>query len=216
MATIFKITKNCSGFLSLFPNGDIPENISQLIKDREWDKARQIVPSEVNKLNHIKKGDINEALVNSGELVNHMDQALKYFSKEHDIIIISGAQKIQSFLERYGVLNVIDKIYGVPSKITDDAKILIDSRPNEWGGSCSITERDFCKEQILKYHIKSTHDYVGDGLNDFCAAQSLGAKDIVCARQGKKLESVLEKESISAKVVIWDDGLDLLDKLKIY
>ena len=61
--------------------------------------------------------------------------------------------------------------------------------------------------------------YVGDGPNDVCPALILNANDLVCPRQGLKMESLLQQYCIQAQIVSWKDGTDILKyiwKLKWY
>lgn len=52
--------------------------------------------------------------------------------------------------------------------------------------------------------------YVGDGPNDVCPALILNANDLVCPRQGLKMESLLQQYCIQAQIVSWKDGTDIL------
>ena len=100
---------------------------------------------------------------------------------------------------------------------------MIKSYPENWIGPCPVTGRKLCKENALKDFIAQKNNqydemaYVGDGSNDFCAARTLGIKDIICPRQGYTLDKMLQEEIefISAHITPWKDGLDLVEKLSL-
>ncbi len=58
--------------------------------------------------------------------------------------------------------------------------------------------------------------YIGDGGNDFCPATMLSAGDAVFARSGYPLHKKLlsQKSEVSAEVVAWDSGFDILEWLR--
>ena len=220
--TIFKLMKPVVGLIELYPNGQPPEHVAKLMSEFAWDKLKFIVPPEISAMPNITKDIIWQALANCGEFVEGMDEVIKHFAQDHDIIIVSGTLNVnvEAFLEKFDLLQHITKIYGIPSEVTEDGKFFVNQRPNEWGDSCEITKRSFCKESILKYHLSQMNHqyeqivYFGDGSNDFCVARSLGTKDIVFPREGFKLVSMLEKEPISAQVIPWTNGKDVLNKIK--
>ena len=219
--TIFKLKKPVVGLIELYPNGQPPEHVAKLISERAWDKLKFIVPPEISAMPNITKDIIWQALANCGEFVEGIDEVIKHYAQDHDIIIVSGTLNVnvEAFLEKYDLLKHITKIYGIPSEVIEDGKFFVNQRPNEWGGSCEITGRNFCKESILKYHLSQINHqyeqmvYFGDGSNDFCVARSLGTKDIVFPREGFKLVAMLEKEPISAEVIPWTNGKDVMNKI---
>ena len=222
-STIFETTKDCLGLLHMFPNGETPEAMAKAISTKDWDTTRAILASEINKMNNVTKQDIIDGILTSGEFVPFMDKALKRFAKEHDIIIISGGwnMQIEVLLEKHGLLKYINKIYATPVEISEDAKITIKPIPKEWRKVCENTGRQFCKEDILKFHLDKQNQsyqqivYIGDSMNDLCASQSLCNKDVACPRKGFKLDKVLETTNASATIISWKDGEDLIEQLKL-
>jgi len=92
--------------------------------------------------------------------------------------------------------------------------MIIKPIPKEWGGPCKSEGGQICKVSVLKYFTKN-HQYerliyVGDGPNDVCPALILNANDLVCPRQGLKMESLLQQYCIQAQIVSWKDGTDIL------
>ena len=221
-STVFDTTKDCLGLLHLFPKGETPETMAKAISAKDWDTTRAILTSEINKMN-VTKQNIIEGMLTSGEFVPFMDEALKGFAKDHDIIIISGGWKMQIevYLEKHGLLKYINKIYATPVDISEDAKITIKPIPEKWRKVCENTGRQFCKEHILKGHLDKQNQsyeqvvYIGDSMSDLCASQSLGNKDIVCPRKGFKLDKVLETKNVEAQIISWKDGKDLMEKLNL-
>ena len=154
-----------------------------------------------------------------------MDELFQSLSKEHDIIIVTSNYEdmVKQFLEKHNILKYVSKIFSEPSKITEDGKFEIGSIPKEWGGSCICEvnktagpQQLICKKLVLQYHIKSNDTkyekviFIGDDFNDLCASLSLGANDLICAREGYKLDSLLKQHSARAKIISWKNGLDIL------
>merc|ERR1712141_97408 len=80
-------------------------------KDNSNYKAgfNQALAIAVNELNVSK----NEIIV---ALTEGMDKVMKYLSKDHDIIIISGSQKekIKVYLDKIGLLDHVQDIFAQP------------------------------------------------------------------------------------------------------
>ena len=157
-----------------------------------------------------------------------MDELFQSLSKEHDIIIVTSNYEafVKQFLEKHNILKYVTKIFSEPSTITEDGKFEIGSIPKDWGGSCICEvnktagpQQLICKKLVLQYHIKSIDSttkyekviYIGDDFNDLCASLSLvSTNDLICAREGYKLESLLKQHSAQAKIISWKNGLDIL------
>jgi Putative Phosphatase len=84
-----------------------------------------------------------------------------------------------------------------------------------------------CKGHILDTHRSNGHVqqppgynlvvYIGDGSNDMCPALRLKPEDLVLARRGFSLAKRIAKPDENkpvAKVVLWDDGFDILSAIK--
>ena len=173
----------------------------------------------------MSKQDIIDAISKEGQLIQHIDKTFKFLAQDHDIIIISGAldEFVKIFLETNGILEHVTDVLSTPAMITDEGKIVIKSFPENWIGPCHVTGRKLCKENALKDFIAGKNDqydemvYIGDGINDFCAARTLGIKDVICPKQGYCLEKMLKEEEklISAQIAPWKDGLDIIEKLSL-
>ena len=139
-------------------------------------------------------------------------------SKNYDIIILSGGfdDLIKTFLVKHDLLDLIKEVFAIPTTVSDDGKITVNSIPKEWGGPCrSPGAGIICKASIIKYYMaKNQHYekliYVGDGSNDICPPPILGVNDIVFPRQDYKMESLIKNQCISAKIIPWKDGFDIM------
>jgi pyridoxal phosphate phosphatase PHOSPHO2 len=222
-STVKKTTMEGNGLIVLLPDQKFTQEMDQCKLNHDWDGLRISIANELNSLNQWSKQDIVDAISKEGQLIQHIEKTIKFLSKDHDIIIISGAldEFVKIFLDARGILEHVTDVLSTPATITDEGKIVIKSYPENWIGPCTVTGRKLCKENALKDFIARKNDqynemvYVGDGSNDFCAARTLGIKDIICPRQGYALEKMLKKEEecISAQIAPWQDGLDLVEKL---
>ena len=212
-----------TGLAKLFPNQRFPEELYKMKKRKDNSNYKadfnQALAIAVNELN-VSKNDIIAALTDDNvELNEGMDKVMKYLSKDHDIIIISGSQKekIKVYLDKFGLLDIVQDIFAQPWTITDNGRILYTPIPTEWGGPCKITGQNICKASILKYFVREHGPYenliyFGDGLNDLCPSLSLKEFDSVCPKKGSNLELLLKEkiQNVQAQIIPWNDGTDLL------
>ncbi len=120
-----------------------------------------------------------------------IDESFIEFSKNNDIIIVSGGfvYNIEKILTRYNLDNI--KIYGNKLEFLENDRIKITmGNYNEECGKCGV-----CKTSILKKYKKEYKKiiFIGDGVTDVCVSQY---SDLVYAKKG----SYLEKQLISKKV----------------
>merc|ERR1719433_1729023 len=163
-------------------------------KDNSNYKAdfNQALAIAVNELN-VSKNDIIAALTDDNvEIMEGMDEVMKYLFKDHDIIIISGSQKekIKVYLDKFGLSDIVQDIFAQPWTITDNGRILYTPIPTEWGGPY---------ENLI---------YFGDGLNDLCPSLSvLKEFDSVCPKKGSNLESLLKDkiQSVQSQIIPWNN-----------
>ena len=224
-STIKKTTMEGGGLVVLLPDQKLTQEMIQCKLDKDWDGLRISIANELNSLNQVSKQDIINACAKEGQLIQYIDKTIKFLAEDHDIVIISGAldEFVKIFLDANGILEYVTNVLSTPATITDEGKIVIKNYPENWIGPCPITGRKLCKENVLKDYIHRKNNqydemvYVGDGSNDFCAARTLGIKDIICPRQGYTLDKMLqeEEEFISAHITPWKDGLDLVEKLSL-
>jgi pyridoxal phosphate phosphatase PHOSPHO2 len=133
---------------------------------------------------------------------------------------------IDHILRNAGLRDAFRKIYTNPAKFNDVGCLMLDPyHRQDW---CSLSTENLCKGRILDHHQRSSFPadfdaviYIGDGSNDLCPALRLQPTDIVFARRGFKLATAIDKAAtdgehggVTARVVLWDTGHDILDILK--
>ena len=212
----------CLGVSHLFPEKKVPEELEKN-RDQGWDKFSRAVLSHVNDLEGITAEMLRDGMSNyNGNLVDGIDEVIRYLSTDHDIIIVSDSftVNIEVYMKKCGLLDLIEGMFCKPTKITDEGKIQFDEIPIEWGGSCPRSGRLLCKGKILRNFIKDRKydeiKFFGDGSNDLCPSLILEAKDRVFPRIGYPLVTLLTngEHEVSAKIFPWNDGHDILDELK--
>ena len=91
--------------------------------------------------------------------------------------------------------------------------------------TCDDCNPNLCKTHELKEFLKKeennsykTKIVICDGGNDFCLAKNLGKNDILFCRKNyglyKKLYGKGLSDKIKAKIILWDDGVDLMKEIK--
>ena len=96
------------GFVKLFPNQEFPPEVLKVKKELKWDQFSKFLIDKVNELD-INKQKVIDVIANDGELVDGMDDLIKFLSKDHDIIVISGSNEevIKIFLAKHNLLDFI-------------------------------------------------------------------------------------------------------------
>jgi pyridoxal phosphate phosphatase PHOSPHO2 len=56
--------------------------------------------------------------------------------------------------------------------------------------------------------------YGGDGANDLCAVMRLSENDLAFPRKDYKLVEAMEGHEVRAEVNVWEDGMDILNRIK--
>ncbi|KAF5283750.1 hypothetical protein FQR65_LT02644 [Abscondita terminalis] len=150
-----------------------------------------------------------------------------------DSIIISDANSffIQKWLEQQHLGYCVKQVFTNPARFEDD---LLKIEMYHVQRTCSLSTINLCKGQILDEFVQTQREkdieyskivYVGDGVNDFCPMLRLNAGDLACCRKGfscaEIVKNVLMKKpyknklyEINADVLMWDNGLDILNKIK--
>ena len=133
---------------------------------------------------------------------------------------------INHILREAGLRDAFGDIYTNPAQFDDEGCLLLHSyHCQDW---CSLSTENLCKGRILDHHRRSKFPadfdmvvYIGDGSNDLCPARRLRPGDMVFARRGFKLATAIdnaatagEDGSVTAKVVLWDTGRDILNAVK--
>ena len=220
------ITENSDLYVrKLAPNGEIPDEITQLYSIHGWTKYMGAI-FELLHRNSVTAADIQQCMEEI-ELVEGMPELLAYLVKNNsDTIIISDANSvfIEMIMNAAGLANTVSKVYTNPAEF--DSRGCLTVRYYHSQDWCDLSTVNLCKGHILESHIKEALDkgtvydmvaYVGDGSNDICPALKLKrASDMVFPRVGHTMLKKLPKykDSMIAKVVPWETGLDILAALK--
>lgn len=202
----------------------IPDHVKELYNSENgWTQYM----AEVFKILHETKVSKNEivAAITSIPEVTGMVELIQNFTKMNfEIIIVSDSNTefISRWLEANGITTLISNVYSNPG--TFDEKDLLTIRPFHKQTTCRMSQMNLCKGQVLEEHIArhtaagGNYDkvfYVGDGNNDYCPITKLRAEDFGCGRMGFKLEKLLKESNIvKAETILWENGIDLLDKIK--
>lgn len=136
---------------------------------------------------------------------------------------------IDHILNKTGYRQVFSTVYTNPAEFQDDGCLTL--QPFHHQDWCQLSSVNMCKGHILEDHISaagakagshsSPYDlvvFVGDGSNDLCPSLRLRENDLVFARRGFKLANKLTDAENgtkpTARVVLWDSGLDIMNKIK--
>lgn len=193
-----------------------------------WPDFMHFVLGEIFDLGYGK-----ESVLNSFDGIP-MDSSLKRTINElsllgHEMMIVSGGMDvfIQHILELHRIpLDIFSAIHAHPCVWDDDGRLSIgpyhDDRAEEGPRlphTCEMCPPELCKGTILAHHISKKYHrviYVGDSRNDICPCLSLSKGDVVLAREGRHLSSVLNREdsTLKAKLFVWNDQVHLSKLLK--
>lgn len=220
--------------INLIDRSNIPEEVQVLHKDDGWTAFMQ----GIFDLLHEKGASLLsiKTLVENLPPVDGVIELIKVLEKNNfDIIIISDCNSyfIDIWLEKNGLQNVIFKVFTNPAYINDDGKLNISMFHVQ--NSCKLSSKNLCKGQILEDFIEerakngvkySQVIYCGDGVNDFCPILRLNENDLACvrnnykcldlvtkAKEGQSFEKSGQPHIVKAEVLVWESGLDILNKL---
>ena len=209
----------------LSPGGKIPAEIEQLYRTDGWTDYMAAIFKHLHS-SGVKVNDIHE-LMQSMLLVDGMSD-LFHFCKDnnYDIIIISDSNSlfIDLILRQYELSGLVDKVFTNPASFDDQGCLTIQFyHRQDW---CQLSSINLCKGHILEEYIASranegvTYDqvsFVGDGSNDLCPMLRLRSQDLAFVRKNFRLEKIISRrteQDLKAKVIMWDNGKDILDVLK--
>ena len=123
------------GVSHLFPGKKIPQELEEAFKEalslsknpnrrRAWDNFDNGLMKMLNELN-LPKEMIVEGYANDGFLIEEMDDVIKTFYIDHDILIVSDGQKssIEEFMKKHGLHQYLKGIFAKPSVIKENGKL---------------------------------------------------------------------------------------------
>ncbi|KAF9389709.1 putative phosphatase phospho1 [Podila verticillata] len=143
-----------------------------------------------------------------------------------ELYILSDANTvyIETVLKAHKIDHLFTRILTNPAKFDDQGRLNVvrfhglDKAPHGCHLPC---EPNICKGQELQKLIDSQCwdqvIYMGDSTNDFCPSTRLQSSDVVLARKGLLLESLITKspELIRGEVVYWENAQDVLTATKV-
>ncbi|KAF9425360.1 putative phosphatase phospho1 [Podila epigama] len=143
--------------------------------------------------------------------------------KDHgaELYILSDANTIyiETVLKAHRIDHLFTRIITNPATFDERGRLNVsrfhglDEIPHDCRLPC---EPNICKGKEIQKLIDSREwdqvVYMGDSSNDFCPSTRLQRSDVVLAREGLLLQSLIEQstEMIKAKVVYWRDAQDVL------
>lgn len=203
----------------------IPDKVKELYhSDNGWTQYM----GEIFKILHetnVSRNDVITAITSIPEVTGMVALIRHLVEMNFDVIVISDSNTefIRCWCEANGIVPLISDVYSNPANF--DENDLLTIQPFHKQTTCSMSQMNLCKGQVLDEHIerKTKSDgtgydkvfYVGDGNNDYCPVTRLRAEDFGCARMGWKLQKLLETSRIiKAETLLWKNGIDLLEKIK--
>lgn len=203
----------------------IPDDVKSLYSsDNGWTQYMAEIFKILHEFN-IPKNEITAAITAIPEVPGIVELLRNLVDMNFEIIIISDSnvEFIRCWCEAKGITNLIEKIYSNPASFNEQGLLTI--QPFHKQTTCSMSQMNLCKGQVLDEHIarKKVTDgisfekvfYMGDGANDYCPITRLRTEDFGCARVGFKLTKLLAESTIvKAETVLWENGNDLLKQIK--
>ncbi|KAM8893624.1 pyridoxal phosphate phosphatase PHOSPHO2 isoform 4-T4 [Spinachia spinachia] len=143
-----------------------------------------------------------------------------------DCIVISDSNTlfIDWILQASGLQAAVDRVFTNPARFNELGYMEVRCHHSHDCERCPV---NLCKRKVLQRYLSEQSAggveyqrvlYAGDGGNDLCPASCLGGRDVVMPRKGFALEKLLVKledgAPLSARVVTWSSGADILEELK--
>eukprot|EP00668_Euglena_longa_P014813 GGOE01018840.1.p1 GENE.GGOE01018840.1~~GGOE01018840.1.p1 ORF type:complete len:248 (-),score=35.23 GGOE01018840.1:50-793(-) len=150
-----------------------------------------------------------------------MFAAVRYAHQQgSDLQILSDANDhfIATVLEKHNLSDLFSAVHTNPTAWQDGVLRISPYDLSQGGHGCPRCPPNLCKGQVLERIMQEGHFskviYIGDGGGDFCPATKLRSGDVMCCRRGYPCHRMVEKQmphgSLSAQVVLWDSGQEIL------
>lgn len=175
-------------------------------------KAEGINIKDIKK--HLEKLELND---NVKELLEYLRSKIDSFKT----IILSGSMNIiiKWVLEYNGFPDLVSEIHSHQATNDDEEYLKFIHCERR---SCDICQFHLCKATFLtEITTKESFKriiYVGDGLNDYCAAIMLKNCDTLFPRKDYKLYQKLYEENgisnLQCQVIAWDNAMVILEHIK--
>lgn len=163
-------------------------------------------------------------------LTDGTENLFEYIRKnksKYDLVLLTSTFEyvINYLFKFYKINDLFTEIYCVKSEIgkpEDDQIIYISQKRKHDCKDCgpigckNFDFKEFCSSHDMSNYSKSI--FICDGNNDFCLAKNLKKNDVIFPRKDYALDKKLLKEEykrqVSADVVVWKSGNDILNYLK--
>lgn len=213
----------------------ITDTVKYLYKTDGWTSYMQAIFTLLH-THKITQAEITKTINNIPcvqgfpDLIKELKDKLNY-----DIVIISDSNSyfIDCWLQANSLKNYVLRTFTNPARFVDEMLKIDMYHLQDY---CTLSTKNLCKGQIMMDFQEEQRAngvlyerivYIGDGKNDFCPLLRLKAGDVACVRKDFKCaelvalaqngdyrdESGLPYE-IKADVVVWRDGLDILNVLR--
>jgi 2,3-diketo-5-methylthio-1-phosphopentane phosphatase len=207
--------------VQMLKDKDIHDELSQ--SSHDWNLYNRLLFSQL-KEEGIDYGVIKQKL-ETLELNTNFKQLLAFLQENEDlfhVIIVSGSINIiiEWVLEYNGFSGLVKNIYSHKARkgSTDDFVKFVENERR----SCDICQYALCKAVIIADILAQNNFtkifYVGDGLNDYCAALKLREDDILYPRKDfalhKKICTDNNHENLECDVCDWEHALTIVEHIK--
>ncbi|XP_012536185.1 pyridoxal phosphate phosphatase PHOSPHO2 [Monomorium pharaonis] len=203
----------------------ISKDVQNLRKSSGWIAYMSRI-FELLRENSVNAGQIEDAIVGIPAVAGIEKLLVSLHANGHETIVISDSNSvfIDCWFRSRRLESVVSRVFTNPARY-NDGRLIIDAYHTQH--TCQISAVNLCKGQILMDHIQEKHKegrsyerivYIGDGRNDLCPILRLSEVDLACPRKDYPLIERLNKlptsVSIKAKIIPWQDGMDLRRNLE--
>uniref|UniRef100_A0A3B5MRQ6 Uncharacterized protein n=1 Tax=Xiphophorus couchianus TaxID=32473 RepID=A0A3B5MRQ6_9TELE len=225
------VDENCDIWvIKCLPQQTLPESVESTYRRGQWTEYMGRVMAYIG--DQGVAPDRVRSVMETIPFTPGMLELLTFISENKstvDCIVVSDANTmfIDWVLQGAGLRVAVDQVYSNPASISESG--YMELRPHH-SHQCAKCPVNMCKKKVLETYLSGKADggevygrvfYVGDGGNDLCPSFCLSGRDAVMPRKGYTLDKMLTRlsdqegnDSISAKVIPWSSGADILQELK--
>ncbi|XP_064183361.1 pyridoxal phosphate phosphatase PHOSPHO2 [Anguilla rostrata] len=210
------------------PNQSLPAWLKNSYQKGRWTEYMGRVMSYLGEQEVSR--DTVRSVMETVPFTDGMVELLTYISQNKnniDCIIISDSNSlfIDWILGAAGVKTAVDDVFTNPATFDDRGYMSVQCYHAHECGQCPV---NMCKRSVLDDFIKNKRQggvqyericYIGDGRNDLCPVKILREGDLVMARKGYTLETLLSSARVSEncllkpRVVVWSSGFEILNEI---
>ncbi|KAM8893622.1 pyridoxal phosphate phosphatase PHOSPHO2 isoform 2-T2 [Spinachia spinachia] len=210
------------------PSNTLPDSVKNSYRKGHWTEFMGSVMNYIGgqKVSPEKIRSVMETIPFTAGMTD-----LLTFISDHkstiDCIVISDSNTlfIDWILQASGLQAAVDRVFTNPARFNELGYMEVRCHHSHDCERCPV---NLCKRKVLQRYLSEQSAggveyqrvlYAGDGGNDLCPASCLGGRDVVMPRKGFALEKLLVKledgAPLSARVVTWSSGADILEELKV-